>query len=334
MADYDIVYKSYYGALLVTQLLSSRQTILPGIFDEAVSATLSDHSGTLDVGEQTLINGVHYTMQGSGTAQPGISQSGLVVPTGIVVDLLIFSHDQTGEVIFVYPNGVPNLLGAIALVVDLEPVGYRLSAEGPVGFVAGTSILCPTGERNVQSLAIGDRVLDIFGQEHAIICTGSTEIDLDQMAFDGAAPVRFEVGALGPGQPLRPLKLSPQHRVPLPEQGAQDGLCIGPALGFVGMPGIRRAHPKGAVRYFHFLLDRHALILANGTIVESFYPGQQALLSLDPVGRADVSAALTAAGYGDKAYPSAAQFLNMRHTRRALGLWPEEAPEPEIRLAG
>uniref|UniRef100_UPI0002557EBC Hint domain-containing protein n=1 Tax=Oceanicola sp. S124 TaxID=1042378 RepID=UPI0002557EBC len=110
-----------------------------------------------------------------------------------------------------------------------------------------------------------------------------------------------------PGRPGRRLVLSPQHRVLLDELG---GLV--PAKALTALPRIGPLRDHGPILYIHLVLDRHALILAEGLACESFWPGDMALDQLSPADRQRVRAIM-----GDDPCP-AAPFLKVRVTRAAL----------------
>ncbi len=78
---------------------------------------------------------------------------------------------------------------------------------------------------------------------------------------------------------------------------------LAPAKGLVPLPGVRVKRSVRHVRYIHLLLDRHEVLIAEGTPTESFYPGptmlrdmtssdRQALFHAVPELRSGVEAAL------------------------------------------
>ncbi|WP_050775729.1 Hint domain-containing protein [Roseovarius sp. TM1035] len=334
MAEWHVVYQVFGGAPLGACPTLSHATVGVEEFAELREAALSVDGVLLIPGAQVTLRGAACTVLGSGRAQPGIPLLDVIEAKGEARDLVLLRQEDTGETLFLYPQAVPHAPGMVALVVDLTAAAYRLDAGMPLGLVAGTGILTPTGERNVQTLVAGDRVLDTSGAERVVIWAGVTDVDLDPLTSNSVAPVRFEVGALGAGHPMRPLKLSPFHHLPVPEPGADGALCLGPALGFVGLPGVRVAHLAGRLAYHHLLLDHHALILANGTPVESLFPCPAMIARLAPELRAEAHAALAVAGHAGRAYAPLAETLGVWQTRDALALWPEALPENEILLAG
>lgn len=333
MAEWHVVYQVYGGASFATCPTYVREAVLLGDLGELREAALSVDGVLLTPGARVALRGARCTVLGSGHIQPGKPLLDVIEPEAEARDLVLLRQEDTGEIFYVYPQGAPHAPNMVAQIVDLGPSGYRLDAGCLLGLVAGTAILTPTGERKVQTLDAGDRVLDDTGAERVVIWAGVTEVDLDPLTSNSLAPVRFEVGALGAGHPMRPLKLSPLHHLPLPVRDMDGALCLGPALGFVGLPGVRVAHLAGRIAYHQLLLDRHALILANGTAIESLYPCPEIIARLSQERRAEIYAALAAAGYAGQTYPPLAETLGVWQTRRMLALWPEAAPETETAMA-
>lgn len=148
----------------------------------------------------------------------------------------------------------------------------------------GTRILTHKGERPVENLAVGDRVLTADNGFQKIRWIGSRRV----AAKGPMAPIRIRTGAL---ENNCDLWVSPQHRILL--SGAKAEMLFGesevlvPAKALVDDRMIR-AVEGGQVEYFHILLDRHEIIFANGTPAESLYLGQQALKGLAPTDREEV----------------------------------------------
>ena len=56
----------------------------------------------------------------------------------------------------------------------------------------------------------------------------------------------------------------------------------------INWPGIREMKGKKSAIYFHVMLAKHSVLVANGSPSESFYPGAVAMASLDEAQRAAV----------------------------------------------
>ncbi|OCX65773.1 hypothetical protein BFP70_06405 [Thioclava sp. SK-1] len=143
----------YQGALLAPHLLSSAQTIILGNFGTPLTNQLITET-QLPLGEPVDVGGTDYVTIGSGTAQPGISILGVTLPTGFPVDLVVV-QDGAGDVFFLYPDGEPFATGMIALIVDIDEIGYNLLTNGPLCLAQGTMVLTCAGRVPVEHIAPG-----------------------------------------------------------------------------------------------------------------------------------------------------------------------------------
>lgn len=164
---------------------------------------------------------------------------------------------------------------------------YTFTSEGNVGnnaipysqfacFTAGTLIKTERGERAIEDLKVGDRVMTRDHGLQTIRWAGSrTVAGLGKMA-----PVTFDTGTLGCSAPLT---VSPNHRMLI--CGAMADLVCGEdelllsAKMLVNDRNVRQV-PCGFVTYVHVMFDYHEIIWANDCPTESFYVGDSALASL------------------------------------------------------
>ncbi|MFN3278884.1 MAG: hypothetical protein ACK41Y_10855 [Paracoccus hibiscisoli] len=124
----DVTTQNYLGSLLSAQLLSQQRTLLLNWIGPQVTNTVTDNNNQLVVGETvTLGDGRTATVLGSGTIQPGVTVAGIVVPLGSSQPVVLV-QTSGGQLVFLYPEGVPNLLGAVALITDIRPVTTRSPA--------------------------------------------------------------------------------------------------------------------------------------------------------------------------------------------------------------
>lgn len=270
MASFPVVEYPYLGSLLAVNLFSADTTILLSFFGTSQSTTLVDDGTRLYVGEDVSMGGQTYEFAGSGTAQPGINLLGLTVPTGFPVDMLLLRNTVTGKLHFVFPAGVPNATGMIAMVISLDPVGYDLNAKGPLCFAEGTLIRTIEGDVPVERLTPGTRLVSP-GRPHVTLlaCLKATP----QGNFPAASlPVIIRAGAFGQGRPQRDLWLTQQHRLGVggPQLNLLFGLdgAIAPALGLVDFDRVTIGYGEKPT-YYHLLCDRHALCLAEGIAAET-----------------------------------------------------------------
>jgi len=149
-------------------------------------------------------------------------------------------------------------------------------------FVEGTFIATPDGERAVEEMAAGDRVLTASGAAVPIRWVGRRVITRAGLERTPAVrPVLIPEGSIAPGQPERDLYVSPLHRIRI--GGWRAELVKAAPFVFVhasSLPFARREAPPvrgGGVRYYHLLCDGHEVIRSNGLASETLYPGDIAL---------------------------------------------------------
>ncbi|MEO0918657.1 MAG: Hint domain-containing protein, partial [Pseudomonadota bacterium] len=98
-------------------------------------------------------------------------------------------------------------------------------------------------------------------------------------------PIEIKPGSLGGGLPLRTLCVSPQHRILLANLATRQAFGTGewlvPAKALTRLPGIRQKTGCRRVTYFHLVFDQHEIIVSEGAMTESLYPGPMATSSLD-----------------------------------------------------
>lgn len=160
-------------------------------------------------------------------------------------------------------------------------------------FAAGTMILTEHGDRPVEMLSPGDRVVTRDAGLQPLHWVGTCRLSSRDLAqAPKLLPIRIARGALGDGTPVRDLVVSPQHRILIRSAiaqrmfGAQEVLVAAKLL--VGLEGISVLSPDDGIVYVHLLFDRHQIVLSEGAQTESFYPGPQALLAVGPAAREEI----------------------------------------------
>ncbi|MFT6091674.1 Hint domain-containing protein [Sulfitobacter sp.] len=143
-----------------------------------------------------------------------------------------------------------------------------------VCFASGTLIATPDGDRAVEDLVPGDMIMTHDNGPQPLLWRGARTLKFSVAAQHRQQPIEFKPGALGIGQPKHRLVVSPQHRMLL---HTGDREVLAPALGFVGAAGVRKMRGSRSVTYHTLLLANHEIIIANGALVESFYPGRVAM---------------------------------------------------------
>lgn len=198
--------------------------------------------------------------------------------------------------------------------------------DGELDFVdfpclaVGTLVETACGLRPAEDLRRGD-VVPTPGGARKVIWTGRRQVTLPAIALR-KKPVIFPRAALGALGPHRDLIVSPQHRMLMTGPRVAE-LCgaaavLAPARGLTPLPCVRVMRGKRVIEYVTILLDRHAVMWAEGVLTESFYPGPEGLRMLGPDLARAVFAVLPAlATQGVAAYgPPAAPLLTMRQARR------------------
>jgi hypothetical protein len=160
-------------------------------------------------------------------------------------------------------------------------------------FTPGALIETDRGQRPVESLREGDRVLTRDSGYRPVLWTGRRDLGLaEQIVRPELTPVMIAKDALAPGVPSRDMLVSPQHRMLL--TGARAELIAGEtevlaaALHLTARPGIRRLGPVAPVSYIHILFEEHEIIRADGAWSESFQPGTATLDALAEPTRAEI----------------------------------------------
>lgn len=140
-------------------------------------------------------------------------------------------------------------------------------------FAEGTRILTVRGHQAVETLRPGDLVVTLDRGPQPVRWVGRRELGHADLASNARLrPVTIRTGALGN---RRPLVLSRQHCVLMPDGGA--GAFVRAAhLARFGDGRFRVAQGVRRVVYRHLLFDRHEIIFAEGALVESLLPGQEA----------------------------------------------------------
>jgi hypothetical protein len=187
-----------------------------------------------------------------------------------------------------------------------------------VCFVSGTMIQTDAGERTVEKIAAGDRVLTRDRGFQPVRWAGRV------MVTPGPAtwPVRITAGALGEGLPARDLRVSPQHRVLVSEPRLRLTLSLPealvPARHLVNGRTILREQGGLPVAYHHLLFDRHEVIYSEGVPTESFHPGRWGLGALAEEARAEVLALFPELARDPMAFGPSARPALRRHEALAL----------------
>lgn len=166
-------------------------------------------------------------------------------------------------------------MDSVLVIDDIELTNTALAC-----FTKGTMIDCPSGERAIEHLQVGDLVNTLDDGPCVIRWIGARPITGAEMQLrPDWRPITLKAGTIAPGMPSRDLTVSPAHRVLLRE--AKLNLLCGETEAFASANALR-AVLKGVdfqpenrpTTYYHILFDKHQVVMSNGLATESFFPCQ------------------------------------------------------------
>ena len=131
-------------------------------------------------------------------------------------------------------------------------------------FCRGTLILTERGERPVEELAIGDRLMTSSGAISPISWIGRTKVTARLVDPLRSWPIRIKANALAEGVPSRDMLLSPDHAVFV------DGILIQAGALVNDTSIVHETDVPDVFDYYHIELDDHTLIIANNVRSETF----------------------------------------------------------------
>ena len=190
-------------------------------------------------------------------------------------------------------------------------------------FTPGTRIATSQGERRVEDLAVGDRVITRDNGIQEIRWVGHREMTGNELeAAPNFKPVLIRQGALGKGLPERDMLVSPQHRVLMSGEKTElyfdESEVLVAAKHLTNMDGIDVVDVS-ATTYIHVMFDQHEVILSDGAWSESFQPGDMTLGAMGDAQRAEIIALFPELETTDgvEAYTAARRSLK-KHEARLL----------------
>jgi Ca2+-binding RTX toxin-like protein len=148
-------------------------------------------------------------------------------------------------------------------------------------FTPGTTIATPHGERLVEELKVGDRVITRDNGIQKIAWVGHKPVSGAQLIQNPhLKPILIKEGSLGHGLPERDMMVSPNHRVLVASEKTQlyfdESEVLAAAKHMAGTDGIH-ALDVTSTTYIHFMFENHEVVLSNGAWTESFQPGDYTL---------------------------------------------------------
>ncbi|KIN60885.1 Type I secretion target repeat protein [Sulfitobacter noctilucae] len=159
-------------------------------------------------------------------------------------------------------------------------------------FTPGTKIATPKGERLVEELQVGDRVITRDNGIQEIRWVGAR--DMSGAELEKAAhlkPVLIREGALGNDLPERDMMVSPNHRVLVANDKTalyfEEREVLVAAKHLTGLEGVDIVDVSHTT-YIHIMFDQHEVILSDGTWTESFQPGDMSLAGIGNAQRQEI----------------------------------------------
>jgi hypothetical protein len=148
-------------------------------------------------------------------------------------------------------------------------------------FTPGTVIATPRGERRVEDLQVGDRIITRDNGLQEIRWVGHRALSGQELlAQPNLKPVLIRAGSLGHGLPERDLLVSPQHRILMNSDRAalyfEEREVLAAAKHLIDLDGGDIVDCSSTT-YIHFMFDQHEVVLSNGSWTESFQPGEQVM---------------------------------------------------------
>ncbi len=264
------------------------------------------------------------TSGGSFTAQnltTGDSQTIDINVTGLTMDIgdstlqnfTFGARENTDEEFMKYFNGQIDYVALYDGEIVVVPC-----------FTPGTLIATPDGERAVEDLEVGDRVITRDNGIQPIRWIGRRDLDVAELASAShLRPVRIAAGALGQGLPEQDMMVSPNHRVLVSNDRTalyfEEREVLVAAKHLVGMQGIDIVD-EPSVTYIHFMFDQHEVVLSNGAWTESFQPGDMSLAGVGTSQRSEIYELFPEleGEEGVAAYQSARRALKKHEARLVL----------------
>jgi len=176
----------------------------------------------------------------------------------------VFSVADAFKQVHIESDSIDPSTGAHAFTVEYASLVESVTPDELACYCRGTRILTDHGEVAVEELEIGDRLLTSAGVARPIKWIG-------RRSYPGrfangnrdVLPICFSQGSLAGNVPHRDLWVSPRHAMFL------DGVLIAAEHLVNGVSVVQATHVD-LVEYFHVELDSHDVIVAEGSLSETF----------------------------------------------------------------
>ena len=154
-----------------------------------------------------------------------------------------------------------------------------------VCFSAGTMIETIHGPKPVETLIKGDEIVVADGGSRRLCLNLRRDLSgYELWKNEKLRPVLISKDALGVGIPNADLRVSRQHRMLVTSSIAHrmfgSNAALVAAIHLTELPGCYVVNDHNPISYFHLVFDDHQIVVANGSLSESFYPGPDALRAI------------------------------------------------------
>ncbi|MCA0996601.1 Ig-like domain-containing protein [Alloyangia pacifica] len=285
---------------------------------DSFSYTVDDGNGGSDTGTITVNTGIETDPEAGGNTPP-VANNDLYSATAtaaVTFDPTENDTDADGDALTISAlgeasNGTATLNedGTVSYTADEGYTGYDafsyevddgnggtdtayVTVEVMPCFTPGTLIATPQGERLVEDLQVGDRVITRDNGIQEIRWVGRKELTGFELARQPhLRPVLIQKGALGKNLPEHDLLVSPNHRVLVANDRTalyfEEREVLAAAKHLTGLEGVDEVETMG-VAYIHFMFDQHEVVLSNGAWTESFQPGDYTLKGIGDEQRQEI----------------------------------------------
>ncbi len=179
------------------------------------------------------------------------------------------------------PNGIDGTVEFLSDGMVTGTMDFTNIEQVVPCFTPGTLIATPQGERLVEDLREGDRIITRDNGIQEIRWVGRKDLTGHQLSRQPhMRPILIQKGSLGNGLPEHDLLVSPNHRVLVNNDKTalyfEESEVLAAAKHLIGLDGVDEVGTLG-VSYIHFMFDQHEVVLSNGAWTESFQPGDYSL---------------------------------------------------------
>ncbi|MEP5758762.1 MAG: Hint domain-containing protein [Litoreibacter sp.] len=167
------------------------------------------------------------------------------------------------------------------------------TSSGVSCFTLGTLITTANGEKPIEELVCGDKILTRDNGYQSLRWIGKNHFRAaDLVKNPKLRPISIQSGSLGHQTPTTDLTISRQHRVlvksKIVERMLNNEEVLVAAHALLPLDGVEVRLEHKPVTYFHLMCDQHQIILSNGAWTETLYAGKEALKSIEPQAREEL----------------------------------------------